>query len=416
MSTRRWVIGGVLAATAIGAVVLGLRVRGSSPKGASFITVPAERGAVVGRVTATGTLSALVTVQIGAQVSGRIAELGADFNSHVKKGQVLARLDPELMGAAVAQSRANEQAAQGNLARAIAQSKDAERKLQRAKALADQKLIAPADLDAAQAEADVARASIDAAQGTVAQAHAQRQQADVNLGYTTITSPIDGTVISRAVDVGQTVAASLSAPTLFTIAENLTKMQVDTNVAEADVGKLKEGLAAAFTVDAFAGRPFKGTIRQIRFAPQVVQNVVTYDAVIDVDNSELLLRPGMTANVTFTWARADDVLRVPNAALRFRLDSETARKGRSDGDGGRRGRPDAGGAPPGQRTLYVLRDQTPAAILVHTGVTDGTFTEIADGELKEGDAVITDKTDDGKPAPASAPPGLGGGMRGGRGF
>ncbi len=439
--TLKWVLmaGAVLAAGGIAF----WRVRAGAEKPVSYVTATVERGSVVGKVTATGTLSALVTVQVGTQVSGRLKELFVDFNSPVKKGQVLAKIDPELFEAALAQSRANEQAAEGNLAKAKAQAADSERKLGRAKQLADQKLIAQADYDAALADSEMSKAGIQAAEGSLAQARAQRHQAEVNLSYTVIYSPIDGTVVSRAIDVGQTVAASLAAPTLFTIAENLSRMQVDTNVAEADVGKLKEGLDTMFTVDAFSNRPFRGRIRQIRFAPQVVSNVVTYDAVIDVDNPELLLRPGMTANVTFVYARVDDVLRVPNAALRFRLDGASPGAGAGGGgrgnwpgrgsrpanaaaDGGadaspgegRRPRPDQDGGAPFERgdravrNVFVLRQNTPVAVPVHTGITDGSFTEVTGG-VEEGDLVITDRQGDGASKPSSSGPAGGppGGMR-----
>jgi HlyD family secretion protein len=409
-----------------------------APAAPKYVATALEKGTILGRVTATGTVSALVTVQVGAQVSGRIAMLNADFNAHVTKGQVLARLDPELFEAAAAQSRANEKAAEANVAKAKATVADSERKFKRARELAGQKLIAPADLDAAQADFEVSTAGVSAAEAALMQARASRQQSDVNLTYTVIKSPIDGTVISRAVDVGQTVAASLSAPTIFTIAENLMRMQVDTSVAEADVGKLTEGLETTFTVDAFPQRPFKGKIRQIRFAPQVVQNVVTYDAVIDVNNEDLALRPGMTANATFIFARADDVLRVPNAALRFRMDGESAggpgggRGGRDGGSGGWAGRGDPGsrdaadggtaGAPGGKerdpsvKTVWVNRETGPERVVIKTGLSDGSFTQVVQvfkGELAEGDQVITDKQSDGstpKPQGSGAPPG-GGGMR-----
>ncbi|MDP1823643.1 MAG: efflux RND transporter periplasmic adaptor subunit [Archangium sp.] len=367
------------AALIAGVVGGGLWWKGrSTDEAPPFVTAPVTRGDVVSRVTATGTLSATVTVQVGTQVSGRIQSLAADFNSQVKKGDVLATIDPQLFSAALAQSVANEKAAQANVARAKAQAADAERKLRRAAELAAQKLIAPADLDAAQAEWEVARATIDAAEAAVSQARAQRQQAQVNLAYTIISSPIDGTIISRAVDVGQTVAASLASPTLFTIAENLTSMQVHTNVAEADVGKLKTDLTATFSVDAFPNRRFTGRIRQIRYAAQVVSNVVTYDAVIDVENPELLLRPGMTANVTFTTQEAKDVLKVPNAALRFRFEP----MGKSD---------EVPAPKPGTRAVTVLRAGKPLRVAVATGVTDGSFTEVLSG-LEEGDLVVTDRS------------------------
>jgi HlyD family secretion protein len=209
-----------------------------------------ERGRIVAKVTATGTLSAIVTVQVGSQVSGRIQALYADYNSRVKKGQLIAKIDPQLFQAAQAQARANLAAAEGNLARARAQALDAERQYGRARALAAEKLVAQADLDAAQAAYEGAAAGVKAAQGSVEQARAALHQTQVNLEYTNILSPTDGVVISRSVDVGQTVAASLQAPTLFVIAEDLSKMQVDTSVAEADVGRLRDGMAASFTVDA----------------------------------------------------------------------------------------------------------------------------------------------------------------------
>jgi HlyD family secretion protein len=393
-----WAIGAVVLCALVAGVVAWQRQK-PAETGPAFVTAPVTRGDIISRVTATGTLSALVTVQVGTQVSGRIQTLKADFNSEVKKGQVLATLDPELFQAAHAQAVASERVAAANVTRAKARAADADRKFRRAAELAAQKLVAPADLDAAQAEVDVAKADIEAAEAQLAQARALRQQAQVNLANTTITSPIDGTVISRAVDVGQTVAASLQSPTLFTIAENLARMQVNTSVAEADVGRLKEGAEATFTVDAFPNRRFTGRIRQLRFAATVVSNVVTYDAVIDVENPELLLRPGMTANVTFVTQEVRDVLRVPNAALRFRFEPQEApggqpiaRPGRQDGV-----RP----PPPGSRLVTVLRNGKPERVAVEVGLTDGSFTEVVSG-LSEGDLVVTDRA-------------AGGGARGGGG-
>ncbi|HZL21274.1 MAG TPA: efflux RND transporter periplasmic adaptor subunit, partial [Polyangia bacterium] len=280
-----------------------------------FDTANVDRGRIVARVTATGTLSALVTVQVGTQVSGTIQKLFVDFNSPVKKGQLIAKIDPQLISASLEQARANFEAAQGNLVKAEAQERDAGRQFERSKGLLDRKLIAQADFDTAQANMEVARGATAAARGSQAQAKAALYQAQINLDMTKIVSPTDGTVISRSVDVGQTVAASLAAPTLFVIAKDLREMQVDTSVAEADVGRLVAGMAATFTVDAFPGEHFRGQVRQIRNAPTTLQNVVTYDAVIDVANPDLKLRPGMTANITYIAAEKDDVLRVPNAAL-----------------------------------------------------------------------------------------------------
>jgi len=379
-----WISGIVVGAGLVAALTLGGARRSSV--GAKYETVKVERGRIVARVTASGTLSALVTVQVGTQVSGRIQDLYVDFNSPVRRGQVLARIDPQFFRAAVEQAKANLAAAEGNLAKARAQAVDAHRQYERAKTLAGQgQLIAESDLDTADANAQAADAQIQAMEGAVAQARASLYQAEVNLGYTTITSSIDGTVISRNVDVGQTVAASLQAPTLFTIAQDLKKMQVDTNVSEADVGKLGAGMATSFTVDAFPGETFKGVIRQIRNAPQSVQNVVTYDAVIDVDNSDLRLRPGMTANVTFTYAEKDDALKLPNAALRFRPPAEiAARAPRPERD---------------RRTVWILRHGEPEPISIRTGLSDGSVTEIAEGDLREGDPLVTEASTPGNNVP-----------------
>ncbi|HTQ79936.1 MAG TPA: efflux RND transporter periplasmic adaptor subunit [Thermoanaerobaculia bacterium] len=282
-----------------------------------YDTTEVDRGKITAKVTATGTLSALVTVQVGSQVSGTIAALYADFNSTVTKGQRIALIDPRLFEAARQQAQANLVAAQGNLAKAKAQAVDADRQAQRSAQLLARHLIAQADYDTAQSTADADRAAVDAAAGSVEQSRAQLHQADVNLAYTDIKSPTNGTVIARNVDVGQTVAASLQAPTLFLIAGDLSKMQVDTSVAEADIGKINSGMKATFTVDAYPGERFNGTVRQVRNSPQTVQNVVTYDAVIDVDNAQLKLKPGMTANCTFVYAERDDALRIANSALRF---------------------------------------------------------------------------------------------------
>jgi HlyD family secretion protein len=391
-----WLLG---AAGIVVLAILGFN-RSEKKSDLSFDTGKVDRGRIAARVTATGTLSPLVRVQVGSQISGRIQALYADFNSPVRKGQVIARIDPQLFEASVRQGRANLSAAQASLSRSQALSEDARLKHQRAVTLAEQKLVSESDLETARATAESAKASVVAAQGEVEQARASLHQAEINLAYTTIYSPTDGIVISRDVDVGQTVAASLSAPTLFTIAEDLRKMQVDTSVAEADVGKLRDGMEAGFFVDAFPSERFKGTIRQIRNAPQTVQNVVTYDAVLDVDNPDLKLKPGMTANVTFLIAEREGVLRVPNAALRFRpppemLDGEGGGRGagggaRAAGRGGRRtaGAGSAATEAPDRKTVWVMRDDKPAPVSIRSGLTDGSLTEVLEGELREGDRVI----------------------------
>lgn len=397
-------------------------------------TSPVEKRTILAKVSASGTMQATVTVQIGAQVSGRIQKLNADFNATVKKGQLLAKLDPQLFQAAAEQANANFLSAKAGVTKAEAQQRDAELVATRAKALNAQALASASEVQTAETNVLVTKASTDVAKAALAQSTAAMRQAQVNLGYTEIFSPIDGTVISRSVDVGQTVAASLQAPVLFTIAEDLHKMQVHTSVAEGDVGRLQPGMDATFTVDAFPGQTFKGKVGQIRNAPQTLQNVVTYDAVIDVDNGDLKLRPGMTATVTIVYAEKDDAVAVANAALRFRPPADVASaiagdagappSGSSAGAGGtngRRNRPpgaaSAGGAggehghrPDGvaRRTVYVLRNGSPEAVTVITGLSDGTVTEVIKG-LEAGDQVVTDVTFAGKPAGSAggAPPRMG---------
>ena len=400
-------------------------LHGRKPAAIHFETAKVTRGNITARVTATGTLSALVTVQVGSQVSGRISQINVDFNSPVKKGQIVAKIDPQLFAAAMENAKANVAAAEGQLAQSKANAKNLDLQRQRSRKLREQNLVAQADLDTAEAAADAAEANVHVQEGQLAQARAQLHQAQVNLDYTTIISPTDGTVISRAVDVGQTVAASLQAPTLFTIAQDLTKMQVDTSVAEADVGKLKPDMPATFTVDAYPTDRFRGTVRQIRNAPTTVQNVVTYDAVIDVDNTDLKLKPGMTANVTFVYAEKKDVLRVPNAAMRFKPPAELlAPPPTSGGAAAAKTPPDTsagappaaggpaaggkrphGGGPPDQKQLWVLRGERPTPVSVKVGVSDGTVSEIVEGDVKEGDEVVTDIASGGKSAgpPAGGP-------------
>jgi HlyD family secretion protein len=383
-----WVVALVVVVAAVFGVVRFRQAR--KPTEPLFESAQVDRGKIVAKVTATGTVSALVTVQVGSQVSGRVQELFADFNSSVIKGELLAKIDPQLFEAALAEARANYTAARGNLVKARVQSADAARQYRRARTLASQKLVAPADLDTAKATADAARAQVTAAKGAVEQARAALEQAQVNLDYTDIVSPTDGVVISRNVDVGQTVAAAFQAPVLFVIAADLRQMQVDTSVAEADIGKLEPKMEASFTVDAYPGVVFRGKVRQIRNSPQTVQNVVTYDAVIDVENPDLKLKPGMTANVTFVYAQKANALRVPNPALRFTPTPEQlAAKGPSSS---------ALAAPPqprpseqeGKRSVWVVRDGQPNRVEITPGISDGTFTEVVSGPVHEGDQVATD--------------------------
>jgi HlyD family secretion protein len=368
-----------------------------------YQTAPAELGNVVSRVSTSGSMQAVVTVDVGSQVSGRIQELYADFNSPVKKGQRIAKIDPSLFQAAAFQAEANVAAARANVTRLTVAADDAERQARRASEVYEQRLISETERDTAVANARAARAAVEQGQGQLAQARASLEQARTNLRYTDILSPTDGVVISRAVNVGQTVAASLSAPVIFTIAQDLKKMEVHTNVAESDIGRLKPGMRVSFTVDAYPGEPFRGAIRDIRNAPQVVQNVVTYDAVIDVSNAELKLKPGMTATVSVITDRRNDVLSGPTAALRFRPDNAgppqagpAAAGGgqRERGSGASGGRRERGGdddapRPVPKRTVYVLVDGKPEPREVTTGITDGRVTEITSGALKEGELVVT---------------------------
>ena len=281
-------------------------------------TVLLNRGDVVDTVGATGTLEAVTTVQVGSQVSGIIEELYADFNSIVRESDVIARLEPSLFETQIEQAQANLARAEADVERLRVTLEDAETQLARSENLASRDLIADSELDAAQVAVRAAAAQLKSSEASVTQSRASLNQNEVNLGHTVITAPIDGIVIARQVDVGQTVAASMSAPELFIIAADLTKMQVIANIDESDVGRIRPGQDVTFTVDAYAAEEFTGTVSQIRLEPVVVQNVVTYATVIDVPNNELKLKPGMTATVTLEISRREDVLRVPNSALRFR--------------------------------------------------------------------------------------------------
>jgi HlyD family secretion protein len=374
---------------------------GNSPKESPYVTMPVQRGNVTQVVSSTGTLQAVITVLVGSQVSGTIDKLFADFNSKVKAGQVVAQLNQDKFKAAVDQARANLLAAQSNFEKAKVSVGDALRTLERNRELRKRDIMAQSELDAAQTAYDAAVAQLEVNKAQIAQAQAALNQASVDLNNTVIHSPVDGIVISRSVDVGQTVAASLQAPTLFTIANDLAKMEVHTNVDEADVGNVTEGQEVTFTVDAFPARRFRGRVQQVRNAPTVVQNVVTYDAVVRIDNKELLLKPGMTANVQFLVNRKEDVLTIPNMAIRFKppdqkneaqelLRQEQSRaaptvgaKKTSRSPGG------AGGGGGGRRiSIYLLRNGQAQPVEVQLGITDGSKTELREGELKENDPVI----------------------------
>ncbi len=521
---KKLLIGGGLMAAI---VLAGFFFWGNESSTPQYLTAKVERGNLRNTVTATGALQAVTTVQVGSQASGTISALYADFNSTVKKGQVIAQLDPSQAKAQVDQARANlEQAkasltnaraavvnsragvtdaqarnlaakstvqnnqagvsgAEANVAVLKAQQDDALSLLKQQESLLKAGVIAQRDYDVAmtayktaearynqalaqlnqakiseqssssagiaqsQATVEQAKAQVQQSQAQVQQAAAQVQQAqaalslaEVNLSHTTITSPIDGVVVSRDVNVGQTVAASLSAPTLFTIANDLTQMQVIANIDQADIGLVEQAKSVKFSVDAFPGKEFQGKIEQMRLNPVNVQNVVTYNVVIDVDNPEQKLKPGMTANLTITIDERNNVLKVPNSALRFmpqRTDSGSGAQGQWQGQGGQGRRrqqqqgdnnaqgngnggenrfaPASAPVLPGQvRVVWVLgQDGKPERRRITVGLSDGTATEVVDGDLKEGDMVITGQQISGasRTTTNSTPPGFGGAPRGG---
>jgi HlyD family secretion protein len=499
---------------------------GGNSSAAQYLSARVDRGNLRNTVTATGTLQAVTTVQVGSQASGTISNLYADYNSVVKKGQVIAQLDPSVPKAQVDQARANLQqaqaalqqaraavsnskagvndararaqaaqstaqnnqagvaAAQANLAVLKAQQDDAASYLRQQQSLQKSGVIAQRDVDVAQtayqtakakydqgvaqlnqaqlsqqssasagvaqsqAQVEQSQAQVGQSQAQVAAAAAQVQQAtaalqlaEVNLAHTTIASPIDGVVVSRDVNVGQTVAASLSAPTLFTIANDLTKMQVIANIDQADIGLVENAKSVKFTVDAFPGKDFDGKIEQMRLNPQTVQNVVTYNVVIDVDNPEQKLKPGMTSNLTFTIDERNNVLKVPNAALRFMPQDTTGQRTGGNGNWQGRRQANAGGdasqasgnrgdvqfARPtdpvlaGQtRVVWVLgKDGKPDRRRIKIGLTDGISTEVVEGNLVEGEMVITGQTQTSSASRANSnqtsAPGFGGAPRGGAG-
>lgn len=344
-------------------------------------TAVVSRGSILSTVSATGTLEAVTTVQVGSEVSGRVDALLADFNSIVRKGQVIARLDPSLYQSAVEQARANLVRAEADRERLRVSAADAAARLERARALAERQLIPASDLDTAEVTLRSLEAQVRSAGAQVQQAAASLKQADVNLAKTVIVSPISGIVVARSVDVGQTVAASMQAPTLFVIAADLSQMQLKASVDESDVGKIAAGQRVTFTVDAYSGDTFAGAVEQVRLSPTVEQNVVTYAAIISAPNASLKLRPGMTANATVEVARREEVLRVPAAALSLRPSADVLKAlGAAD-------TPAAGGR--ATSGVWVEEGTTIRRVNVRAGVTDGTWTEILDGPLADGARVVT---------------------------
>jgi HlyD family secretion protein len=353
-----------------------------------------EKRDVIEQVQSTGTVKPLKEVQVGAQVSGRVVAVHVDFNSKVKKGELLAEIDPSLLGAAVSQSGAQMRAAKAGLNRARASLAAASAALRRAQALRAERLASQAEVDQAQGAHDVAEADVAAAQAQIGQLGAQLSSARTNLAYARIYSPIEGIVIHRAVDPGQTVAASFAAPVMFVIAQDLSRMQVLAEIDEADVGMLAEGMKAEVVVDAFPGETFQGSITQLRYSPNNVAGVVTYSAVIDVSNPLGKLRPGMTATVTIRTREALGVVAVPNAALRFR---PLPRK--DDERDGQDEQPKQEEPPKlahGKGRIWRVTggargSEEVGELIVDVGITDGVWTELRSGSLAPGAELVIEQ-------------------------
>jgi HlyD family secretion protein len=458
---RRTLVLAAVASVAVVGLVTWFVLRGQT--GTQYRTATVGHGDVNTFISATGNPNAVVTVQVGSQVSGIILELFADFNTKVTKGELIARIDPAPFQAKVDQALANVDAAragvannqagvqqalagiqaansalaaaQANVVKAQAITEDAKVKVDRRVIMVQQGADSKEDLETAQtthksaiadhsalvaqqhavedgvkvaqAQLNVANSLLTASQAQVKQFGAALRTAQIDLDHTSIKAPVDGVVVSRNVDVGQTVAASLAAPTLFLIAQDLTKMQVDTNVSEADVGRVRVDQTATFTVDAYPGRVFTGAVNSVRKAPINVQNVITYDAVIGVSNADLKLFPGMTANVKILVNQRPNALRVPNAALRYRPASETPAPA-SSGEGPRKG------AAPAQAVWRLDADDKQERVAITTGESDGAYTEVTAGSLKDGDRVVIAALATAATAPSSSP-GSTGGAKGGRG-
>ncbi|NVN90020.1 MAG: efflux RND transporter periplasmic adaptor subunit [Desulfuromonadales bacterium] len=360
----------------------------------TYKTVTIERGAIVSTVSATGSLSAVTTVQVGTQVSGTIQKLYVDYNSRVKKGQPIAEIDPSLFRASVEQAMGNHLAAQANLQKAKVALIDAERTLARNRKLLVDGIISQGDFDTAETACLSNKAAVTAAEGSLSQTLGALMQARTNLTYSVIRSPVDGVVISRAIDVGQTVAASFQTPTLFTIAQDLTKMQIEVSVDEADISRLQQNQSVSFTVDSYPEQSFRGKVVQIRNAPIITQNVVTYVVVVNVDNSDLKLKPGMTANVSVEVAKKDGVLKLPPSALRFK--PKTGVEGAKEARPAKAPSADTSGKPirrtSSDQQVYILKDKKPLAVTVKTGIANNSSIELLEGTLKEGDQVIIEQS------------------------
>jgi HlyD family secretion protein len=386
--------------TAIAVVILlfGYYFFGGSSSATKTITGQVTRGAIVRSVSATGTVNPVVTVQVGAYDSGPISAIYADFNSPVKQGQLIAKIDPRQFQVKVDAAKASLANAKAQLSKDTADAAYKKVTYERDEALVKQGVISKDAADLAKSTYDQVVAQMALDRANIQQQEANLKDAEVSLNYTDIVSPVDGTVVSRNVDVGQTVASSFQTPTLFLIAKDLTKMQVDANVSESDIGDVRQGLKAEFKVDAFPDRVFEGVVGQVRQAPITVQNVVTYDVVVNVENPELLLKPGMTANVTLVTARRDDAIRIPMEALRFAPHGSSIREANSvDGSKGRN-----------HARVWIPDGRSIKPVSITVGLNDGNFVEMLDGPLHENDLVVTDQIKTGPKTTANTSPFAGG--------
>jgi len=393
---RRWIVIGAIAAVVL-AISAAYLSRSGNEAPLKFTTGEVKRGDLTIVVTATGTLEPLNQVDVGSEVSGTIDEVLVDFNDRVKQGQVLARLNPDEQQAKVVQARAALEVAEARVAQAKATVLESNLKMKRCQTLAKRDLCPPQDLDAAVATAERAVADQASAKAQVSQAKATLDAEQTRLAKAVIRSPINGIVLRRQIEPGQTVAASLQAPVLFTLAENLKQMELSVAVDEADIGKVREGQQATFTVDAYGERVFPATLTQVRLAPLSEGGVVSYETILSVANEEMLLRPGMTATAHITVQELHDVMQVPNAALRFTPPVTQAKESGGFMDQlfprwGRRDRTPREKTNTKSKRVWIVESNQPKAIVVKTGPTDGEMTEILAGELKPGMAVITDAT------------------------
>ena len=342
-------------------------LKGNKENKAEYVKEPVQARTITQIVEATGTIEPINTVSIGSQVSGRIEQIFVDYNTQVEKGQQLAQIDTSLFEAQLQQAKANINNAQATLARNQALLEYDTKTYHRYKNLYDRNLVSKNDLDSAESAYKSDLAQVAAAKAQIMQAQANFATASANMGYTKIVSPVKGTVISKEVEVGQTVAASFQTPTLFTVAEDLTKMRIETSVSEADIGKVKEGQEVEYTLDGYPDSVFKGVVTQVRLSPTTESNVVTYTVVIEVENEEGKLLPGMTANVSIITGKKENILTVPNVALKFTV---AGNKQKYDKKG-----------------IWIDKKGKPVRINIETGVSDDSYSEIISDEIKEGDVV-----------------------------